>query len=229
LRAVVFDLDGTLIDSVQAIAGIGDRLLAELGLPPLTLEEARSYIGNGAAKFVERALSARGQAVDKAALAPHVARFQLFYAEAPASANVPFPGVERALRELRSSGVALGLCTNKPAAPTHNVIEGLGWSDLFAAVVTGDTLGVHKPDPAPLRHCAELLGADTTASNYAYVGDSEVDAATAEAARVPFFLFTEGYRKTPVEQLPHRVLFSDFARLPELLLNLNELGEVKTP
>ncbi|ADZ69413.1 phosphoglycolate phosphatase [Polymorphum gilvum] len=217
MRAVVFDLDGTLVDSVAAIADIGNTLVGELGLAPLCLDEARGYIGNGAAKFVERALAARGRTPTGADLHIHVERFETLYAAAPGDANRPFPGVEATLRLLKARGVALGLCTNKPGAPTTNLLAALGWSELFAAVVTGDTLAQKKPDPAPLHHCARLLGHAAAGGHIAYVGDSEVDAATAEAAGAPFLLYTEGYRKAPVEALPHRAAFSDYGRLPELL------------
>jgi len=98
------------------------------------------------------------------------------------------------------------------------VLADFGLDGCFAAVVGGDSLPQRKPDPAPLRRVAELLGVELAA--VAYVGDSEVDAATAAAAKVPFLLFTEGYRKTPVEDLPHRANFADFASLPGLLRDL---------
>ena len=210
--AVVFDLDGTLIDSAKAIQSIGDRLLADHGLAPLGAAEARSFIGGGAAKFVERAFAARGGG-DLADLAAAVERFEAYYAEADPLENTPMPGADAALRALAEAGVSLGLCTNKPAAPTRSVVEALGWSDLLSAVVTGDCLPVKKPDPAPLRLAARRLGGGP----FLYVGDSEVDAEAAGRAKTPFLLYTEGYRKSPIQTLPHRAAFSDFADLEPLI------------
>lgn len=211
--AVVFDLDGTLIDSARAIQAVGDRLLADHGLAALSAEETRSFIGAGAAKFVERAFAARSVA-DPGAVAAAVERFQIYYREAdPLEHNTPMPGAAAAMDALAAAGCPLGLCTNKPEAPTRSVVGALGWADRFAALVAGDTLAVRKPDPAPLQEVGRLLGGGPLV----FVGDSEVDAETAERAARPFLLYTEGYRKAPVEALPRSAAFSDFAELPALV------------
>ena len=210
--SIVFDLDGTLIHSAPAIQAIGDRLLAERGLQSLTTTEARSFIGNGAAKFVERAFAARG-VEDQAEVAAAVERFERYYVEADPLENAPMPEADTALRALIEAGFRLGRCTNKPGAPTRLVIEALGWTGLLPVVVAGDSLPVKKPDPAPLLEAQRLLGGGAMI----YVGDSEVDAEAAERASAPFLLYSEGYRKSPAEQLPHRAAFSDFADLPELV------------
>lgn len=209
---VVFDLDGTLVDSAAAIRDIANIQMAELGLPPLGLDEARSYIGNGAPTFLERALKAR-DAEDKSLFAARLHRFEELYATAPGEANIPFPGVDSAMRALRSAGNALALCTNKPASPTEAVLSAHRWNDLFAAVVTGDTLVERKPHPAPLLEAARRAGG----GRVVYVGDSEVDAATAEAAGIPLLLYAHGYSKIPPSRLPHAAIFSDFAEVPALV------------
>jgi phosphoglycolate phosphatase len=204
MRAVVFDLDGTLVDSAAAINGVAGRFLRELGAEPLDLAETKRFVGRGVPRFLEQAFAARGIGMED--FDRHVARFHQLYEAAPGEENVPYPGAEEMLDALAGAGVALGLCTNKPAAPTRNVLEALGWAGRFGAVVAGDTLAVKKPDPAPLRHAIAALGADPAA--VLYVGDSEVDAETAVNAGLPFALFTEGYRKTPVEAIPARFVFS---------------------
>ena len=210
--SVVFDLDGTLIDSAPAIQAIGNRLLADHGLAALTAEETRAFVGNGAAKFVERAFKARG--IDDPTLAAEGAeRFQIYYKEADPFENTPMPGAEASMRALAGEGCKLGLCTNKPAEPTRMVLEALGWSALLPVVVAGDSLPVKKPDPAPLLEAGRRLGG----SRLMFVGDSEVDAEAAQRAGTPFLLYTEGYRKSAVETLPHDAAFSDFAALPDLL------------
>lgn len=110
----------------------------------------------------------------------------------------------------------MGVCTNKVHKITLQVLEGLGISDFFGSVIGGDSLPTHKPDPAMLFACIKELGA----TNVLYVGDSEIDAATAVAAKVPFLLFSEGYRKSPVESIPHDDVFPDFNDLPALLNGL---------
>jgi phosphoglycolate phosphatase len=204
--AVVFDLDGTLVDSAHDIHAIANVLMAELGAEPFLLDEARSYVGNGAATFVARCLAARG--LPDSLHADALARFHALY-ETQEPLGKPYPGVEALLTALGRRGVALGLCTNKPGRPTAKVLSALGWSDLFRVVVAGDTLPVMKPDPAPLRHALAALGA----RDPLYVGDSEVDAETAKAAATPFALFTEGYRRGPAEAMAADFAFADYAAL----------------
>jgi len=216
MTAVIFDLDGTLVDSAAALRDIANTYMAHLGLPALDLIEARGYIGSGSAFFLRSALQAR-EAFDPAAFADQHRHFETIYTAAPGSANTPFPAVDDVLRQLARDGYRIGLCTNKPGAPTRVVLEALGWNDLFGAVVCGDTLPQRKPDPEPLRETARRLGAGPVV----YVGDSEVDAATAEAAGMPFLLFTEGYRKASLAELTHTASFSDFSTLKALIAQIS--------
>lgn len=213
MKSVIFDLDGTLVDSVAAICDVTNVLLDELSMPAMSVEEARQYIGNGAEVFLQRTLSAREALIDPDQLAPHLQRFLKLYAEAPGDANRPFDGVDGALNALIEEGWTIGLCTNKPMAPTLAVIEALGWKNLFQTVIAGDSLPQRKPDPAPLIEAGRRLRAQEPI----FVGDSEVDAETASAARLPFVLFTEGYRKSPVESLRHTAAFSQFGNLLQVL------------
>jgi phosphoglycolate phosphatase len=210
LKAVIFDLDGTLVDSAAAICANGNKLLGELGLPLLSVPEAKRYIGNGARVFLEQALKARDGAYDPATFEVRFQRLHEIYAAAPGEDNTPYPGVESVLGALHARAqVALGMCTNKPAAPTKMVVDAHGWNKIFGAVVGGDELPERKPHPMPLLTVIERLGA----SEAVYIGDSEVDAATAKAAGIPFVLFTEGYRKGPIDAMPHRATFSHYREL----------------
>ncbi len=210
MKAVIFDLDGTLVDSAAAICDNANVLMAEQGWPLLDVKEAQRYIGNGARRFLELALQARDGAYDPATFETRLARLNHIYANAPADANPRYPGVQQLLETLHQrDGVALGICTNKPAAPTRVIVEAYGWADMFGAVVGGDELSERKPHPLPLRTVVERLQADAAV----YVGDSEVDAATAAAAQIPFVLYTEGYRKTPVADIVADAAFSDYDAL----------------
>lgn len=209
--AVVFDLDGTLIDSAPDIHSAANRMLVSVGAEPLSLGTITSFVGKGLPNLVARAMEARG--VD---MARHdeLSRATLEYYEAASSALTRvYPGVVAALDELRDEGCALGICTNKPEAAARQVLEDLGLARFFPVVLGGDSLPVKKPDPEPLRVVFAALGAE----GGLFVGDSEVDAATAEAAGVPFALFTLGYRKAAVEDLPHRFAFADFTELPGIV------------
>ncbi len=214
-RAVVFDLDGTLIDSAPDLHAAANRMLAELDRPALTLAQVTSFVGNGVPKLVERCLGATGGvtggvAGGVAGFDAALGRFHALYAEAPADLTRPYPGVAEALAALRDAGCALGICTNKPEAPARRILELLGMDGLFGAVIGGDTAPVRKPDPAPLRLALQALGAETAL----FVGDSETDEATAQNAALPFGFFTGGYRKKPAEAFEATFAFADFADLP---------------
>ncbi|UWQ94288.1 phosphoglycolate phosphatase [Rhodobacteraceae bacterium M385] len=211
MARIVFDLDGTLIDSAADIAAAANATLAEVGAAPLSVDEARGFVGAGAVVFVQRMARARNLA-DPAALQP---RFVHHY-EAAVTETVIYPGVETALDALCAAGHRLGLCTNKPGRPTQAVLAHLGWQDRFEVVFSGDTLAKRKPHPAPLQAAFEGLGEGPKI----YVGDSEVDAETAERAGVPFLIYTPGYRKSPLEDLPHTVAFDNWAEVPGIVEGL---------
>ena len=216
MRAAVFDLDGTLVDTAPDIRAVASTVLAAEGLgPPLTLEETRAFVGAGTAVFVERMLVSRAGMAEAARLARALDRFLALYENAVGLSR-PYPGAIEALGLLQAEGWMLALCTNKPERPARALLAHLGLTRHFAIVVGGDSLPLRKPDPAPLVHIVAALGANGAA----LVGDSEIDAATAAAAGLPFVLFTEGYRRTPVAAIAHAASFADFAALPGLLAAL---------
>ena len=214
-RVVVFDLDGTLIDSAPDLQICANRLLAEMELQPLGLAEVTSFIGEGIPPLVASCLAAAGHPAKGPELEAAISRYKAIYAAAPAAHSRPYDGVVACLIALQDQGVRLGVCTNKSEPLAREVLDALSLTRFFPAIVGGDTLPQRKPDPAPLQHTASLLSA--TSGGMVYVGDSEIDAATAQAAGVPFALFTRGYRKAPAESLPAAARFDDFAALPGIL------------
>ncbi|MEN9410009.1 MAG: phosphoglycolate phosphatase [Pseudomonadota bacterium] len=208
-RAVLFDLDGTLVDSAPDIHAGVSVVLREEGVEPLPFEIVRGFIGNGVPVLMTRVMAAVGMGEDARLHRDLCARFIRWYEDAPAGLTKPYAGVEAALRGL---GVPMGLCTNKPEGPTRALLAQMGWAGFFPVIVGGDTLALRKPDPAPLLEAMARIGGGAV-----FVGDSEVDAETADRAGVAFLLFTGGYRKAPVEALPHRAAFDHWAEFPGLL------------
>jgi len=213
MTAVIFDLDGTLVDSAPDIVASANALLRSRGLVELEPERLRSFIGNGVPTLVERVMAAASIAVTADLHRDWVEEFAAIYAANPIAHSVLYPDVTKALERLSAQGFRLGICTNKMYALTIPVLQGLAIDGFFASVIGGDTLPVNKPDPAPFHQCLRELGA----SRAVYVGDSEVDAEMAVRAPVPFVLFTEGYRKTSVALIPHQVAFSDYRQLDQLI------------
>lgn len=224
-KAVIFDLDGTLVDSAPDIAHALNRFLAEQGRPAYDLPKVTSFVGHGALRLLEQAWAGLGVARSAEDLKTDLARFETLYGEDPNSRTRLYPGLPDALKILREQGFSLGVCTNKPYALSVAVLEATGLAPYFSAVVGGDTLPERKPSPEPLELCARHLGAEAAATPY--VGDSEVDAATADAAGAPFLLHTEGYRKGPIQARGLRAQFSDFAHLPELIERVSREGEAR--
>jgi phosphoglycolate phosphatase len=210
--SVIFDLDGTLIDSAPDIHATANRVLALEGLPDQSFAQVRGFVGRGVPHLVGCLLRSAGAAADPARQERMTAAFLDLYETAVAQ-TLPYPGVPEALDRLASAGHAMAICTNKPEAPTRAILRHLRLDHHFPVLVGGDRLALRKPDPAPLR----LAMRENGGGEAVYVGDSEVDAETAAAAAVPFLLFTEGYRTAPVEALPHAARFSRFDALPELV------------
>lgn len=222
LCPVVFDLDGTLIDSAPDIHACVNAVLRENGVPLLPLPRVRSFIGGGVELLWSRVIAACG--IDPVHRRDLIAAFMARYHDATALTRL-YPGVPEAMAELAAAGHPLGICTNKPLGPTRAVLDHFGLSHLFPAVIGGDSLPVKKPDPAPLRAAFAGLGAQSGV----FVGDSEFDAHAAAAMDVPFLLYTEGYRHSPVDDLPCRAHFSDFAALPGLVARAGGLQPAAQP
>ncbi len=206
---MIFDLDGTLIDSVADLARAINAMLGELGAQPLAEPEVRAMIGDGAAKLVARALAARRCAHADPALAQRA--FARHYASEPVRATVAYPGARAALELLREHAVTLAVCTNKPARLAEVILEKLDLARYFARVIGGDSLPFLKPDPRVLRTLLRFFG--VAPQDALMVGDSEVDAEAARAAAVPLVLMRHGYRRGPVEAIPCRAALDDFSQL----------------
>jgi phosphoglycolate phosphatase len=212
MTAIIFDLDGTLIDSVGDIHAALNQMLTQAGHDPLVIETVTSFVGKGSSNLVKRVIDHVGMPDDAASHAHYVSEFLDIYTSAPAKFTTVFDHVHEVLTEFHSSGIALGLCTNKPEAPTNVVLDAFGLTTFFGSIVSGDRLPSRKPDPAMLHLVMQELGVERCL----FVGDSEVDVATAKAAGMPIALFTSGYRQTPVAALAPDFAFDHFQDLPAI-------------
>lgn len=213
--ALIFDLDGTLIDSAPDIHAAANAVFAARGYHGFAFDTVKGFIGNGVGVLVARLLAHQGLPEAGTLHRDMVLDFVRIYEEA-VDLTTLYPNVAEALDQLATAGHPLGICTNKPVGPARAVLRHFGLDGRFATVIGGDSLAVRKPDPAPLHAAIAALGGGPVL----FVGDSEVDAETAQAAGVALALFTEGYRTTEVARLNARLVFDNFTALPGLVAHL---------
>lgn len=213
--AVVFDLDGTLIDSLPDVTAALNRLLAEEGRRAVTPDEARNWIGEGARPLIERGFAATGAAAPGDALPGLIERFVAHYRTAPAAETIVFPGVERALAALAARGVPMGVCTNKPHEMSRLVLAALGLDGYFASVIGGDALPVKKPDPGHLHAVLDEMGCSREGA--VYVGDSPTDVAAGRNAGMRVIVVSWGYSRVPPAELGADALIDGFDELADAL------------
>lgn len=217
MARIIFDLDGTLVDSASSLAAAVNAVLKEIGRPALPVETIKSFVGNGIAKLVERALAANGGApVD--GLDPCLSRFREIYFSDPVTGTVVYEGVHPALAELAGDGHGLAVCTQKSMVPAQKILESLRLMPPITGLTGGDSLDALKPDPAMLWHAADQLAP----GEVVYVGDSGTDAKTAEAAGVPFLLHAHGYCHEPLESLAAVAIFDHYSEIPDLVRQVLE-------
>jgi phosphoglycolate phosphatase len=209
IKAVLFDLDGTLVDSARDLMEGLNRLLTERGLRTMDLDEVKGMIGDGVLKLVERGLAAAEADPSEAqALVP---RFLELYEGNAARFTRPYPGAEAVLSRLAEAGLLLGLVTNKPYAATCEILDSLALSRFFGVVVGGDSLPERKPHPAPLLSAAERLG--VSPSETLMIGDNHHDVSAARGAGMAVVAVTWGYSHVPHDQLGADRLIESFAAL----------------
>jgi len=185
---VVFDLDGTLVDSASDIAEAVNRTLVDWSLPRQEEAMIRGWIGDGARALVASAFAHAGTAIDLDRVMPG---FMVHYADCLLLYPTVYPGVVETLQALRERKVALAICTNKPQRFVRPLLDALGLGEYFECIVGGDTLPERKPSAAPLLHVVDHFGLQP--SQCLMVGDSETDLLTAQAAGLPMALVTYGY------------------------------------
>jgi phosphoglycolate phosphatase len=206
---IVFDLDGTLVDSAPDLAQSIDAMMASLELPPCGLDQVRRYVGNGVERLVKRALTGELWAEPPPSLYNQaLAQFLDFYTASNGQHTLVYPGVHKALGSLHEAGIRLGGLTNKKRRFTEPLLQAMRLDDFFELWVCGDDLKQQKPDPEPLLYAMQQLGVSAAATWR--VGDSETDVATARAAGVKILAVSYGYNhgKDIVEAKPDGIVDS---------------------
>ncbi len=217
--AVVFDLDGTLIDSAGDIADVLNACLAEDDIAPFDEPAVVTMIGGGAQVLVERALDRLGRRTEEALLERLVQKFAARYEALGAGRSRPFPGAEKVLAALHAQGTGLAVCTNKPEHITERVLADLGLSRWFSAVIGESPRLPRKPAPDMLLAALEGLGARP--QDAVMVGDSAADIGTARAARVRSIAVTFGYTTIPPRELGADAVIESFDELAAALERLS--------
>jgi phosphoglycolate phosphatase len=205
VEALIFDLDGTLVDTAPDLWAATNHVMKTLKRRPVTMEEVRSFVGHGAKALIARGCEATGDPVDARAIESLYQEFVIYYAANIAEASKPYPGLMAFLDRCRASGLVMGVCTNKLESLSVRLVHAMGLSPYFGAIVGPDTIGVAKPDPRPLRETLQRLGkADARVVMF---GDSETDIKTAHNAGVPVIAVSFGYTPQHVSTFnPTRVI-----------------------
>ncbi len=204
-RAVIFDLDGTLVDTAPDLMRATNHVLVEKGRRPISMDEVRAFVGHGARSLITRGLRATGELPDGYDVEPDYERFVAYYSANIAGGSVAFPGLVRLLDRLKAEGFGLGVCTNKLEGLSVQLLDALDLSRYFGSVVGPDTLGIAKPDPAPFYEAVKRLELDSPRA--LMVGDSETDILTARNAGVPVIAVPFGYTPRPVQEFgPDRMI-----------------------
>ena len=211
---IIFDLDGTLVDSAPDLADALDTLLAERGHAPLGLDHTRRLIGHGVAELVRKGLQARGETLDTFSLASAVNGFLGHYTPNLSRRSYPYPHTVETLTELMSDGWHLVVCTNKLEASARKLLSDHGLLRFFALVAGPDTFGVAKPDPAHLLHCLPTGGPAIM------IGDSEPDILAAKAAHMPVIAVAWGYAQRPVADMAPDAIAQSMQDIPALVAEL---------
>ena len=217
-QALIFDLDGTLIDSAPDVRASINRVLAGMGRRELTLEESKDMVGWGGRVLAEKALAKTGEAGTPEDIDRALDGFLTTYANHPADNTVVFPGVIEALENLKAAGVRMGICTNKPTATTPPVLEALGLAQYFDVVSCGDAVPHKKPDGRHVHLVVEELGASV--ETVVMIGDSENDISAAIDAGVRSIAVTFGYAHMPPDELGADALIDHFNDLPRALADI---------
>ncbi len=223
-KAIVFDLDGTLVDSVADLAAALNAVLERKGLRAHTLDEVRRMIGGGVQVLLQRAHRAQGHTLADDAAAPLAKTFLAYYRPRATQTTALYPGAAELIEELARGGAKLAICTNKPTDISVAILETLGIAHHFAAIVGAEEGRPRKPDPAALRLALERLS--TAPQESVMIGDSGADVGCARALGMPVIVVAYGYTQTPPEELGADALIAHLGEARAAIARLAAAGTV---
>ncbi|WP_457585963.1 HAD family hydrolase [Ensifer canadensis] len=216
---VVFDLDGTLVDTAPDLVASLNHAVTQAGVEPVTYRDLTHLVGHGARAMIERTFAMRNKPLDEDALTWQMKEFVDFYHGSMPGDSLPYPGMLDALDRLTAAGFKLAVCTNKPEMLANRLLERLGLLDRFAAVSGGDTFEIRKPNADHLLRTIENAGG--SARHSVMVGDSLNDILVARNAVIPSIAVPFGYSDVPIESLEPTLIIRHFDELtPELVTGL---------
>ena len=214
--AVVWDLDGTLVESAPDLAKALNALLNEHDCNGHPVDQVRPMIGAGVAKLIERGFRASGAPLDEAACQALMPRFMEIYTACATDSTHLVPGAREAVLRIYNAGLGQAICTNKPLSVTLQILDALDVRGYFGSVVGGDSTPAKKPDPLPLQRCLEELR--VLPARAVMVGDSAADVGAAQACGVPVVLVPDGYTGVSAEALGADYTVRRLSDIPGLLL-----------
>ena len=209
---IVFDLDGTLVDTAPDLVDTLNLIFEREGIAPLAYKDARNFVGGGARVMIARGLNAQGHVLSPDRLEQLFKDFIAHYSEHLTDRSLPFPGLTDALDLLAARGCRFAVCTNKLEALSIRLLGKLGLADRFVAICGQDTFGMEKPDPEILRRT--INAASGRLETTLMIGDSITDIRTARAARVPIIAVDFGYSERPIAEFGPDRIISHFSELP---------------
>lgn len=218
MYTIVFDLDGTLIDTAPDLIYTLNLIFTQEGLPEVPYATARNLIGGGAQVMIQRALAAEERDATPAEMDRLYKAFIAYYSEHIADRSRPFPELEATLDDLAADGHMLAVCTNKLEWLSLRLLQALNLTQRFAAICGPDTFGASKPDPEIF--CQTVRRAGGEPSRAIMIGDSKTDIHTARAAGVPVIAVDFGYTDVPITSLQPDRIISAFSELPGAISDL---------
>ena len=217
-ETIVFDLDGTLVDTAPDLTAALNAVLVREGRPIVPLADVRHMVGRGARVLIERAMEASGTPADSGDISDLMRHFLAHYDANIAATSRPFAGAERVVRHMAAGGHKLGICTNKPEGLSLKLLDALNLRELFPAVLGADSRAYRKPDPRHLLDTISALGGRR--ENAVLIGDSDTDVKTARAAKVPVIVVSFGYTEIPVHTLGADLVIDHYEALEDALVRI---------